>query len=86
MQAEKMSELKSSLVSNILENIQNLYFKLHIDEADNINRRFIALYEDGDINKLKDFNEQLNICLLYTSKKRTPSCGGRRRGDKKNIP
>ena len=61
MQAEKMSELKSSLVSNILENIQNLYFKLHIDEADNINRRFIALYEDGDINKLKDFNEQLNI-------------------------
>ena len=61
MQAEKMSELKNSLVSNILENIQNLYFKLHIDEADSINRRFIALYEDGDINKLKDFNEQLNI-------------------------
>ena len=61
MQAEKMSELKSSLVNNILENIQNLYFKLHIDEADNINRRFIDLYEDGDINKLKDFNEQLNI-------------------------
>ncbi len=61
MQAEKMSELKSSLVNNILDNIQNLYFKLHIDEADSINRRFIDLYEDGDINKLKDFNEQLNI-------------------------
>ena len=56
-----LGELKSSLVNNILENIQNLYFKLHIDEADNINRRFIDLYEDGDINKLKDFNEQLNI-------------------------
>ena len=61
MQAEKMSELKSSLVNNILENIQNLYFKLHMDEADNINRRFINLYENGDINELKDFNEQLNI-------------------------
>ncbi|MCD8036887.1 MAG: GTP pyrophosphokinase family protein [Clostridiales bacterium] len=61
MQAEKMTELKSSLVNNILENIQNLYFKLHIEEADNMNRRFIDLYDDGDINKLKDFNEQLNI-------------------------
>ncbi|MEA4967697.1 MAG: hypothetical protein VB048_06225, partial [Bacteroidaceae bacterium] len=61
MQAEIMSELKSNLVNNILDNIQNLYFKLHIDEADSINRRFIDLYEDGDINKLKDFNEQLNI-------------------------
>ncbi len=32
-----------------------------MDEADNINRRFINLYENGDINELKDFNEQLNI-------------------------
>ena len=61
MQAEKMSELKTNLVNNILENIQNLYFKLHVDEADSLNRRFISLYEDGDISKLKDFNEQLNI-------------------------
>lgn len=61
MQAEKLSELKMSLVNNILENIQNLYFKLHLDEADNINRRFIDLYEDGDVNRLRDFNEQLNI-------------------------
>lgn len=61
MQAEKLSELKSNLVNNILDNIQNLYFNLHFDEADSINRKFIDLYEDGDINKLKDFNEQLNI-------------------------
>ena len=61
MQAEKQNELKSGLVNNILENIQGLYFKLHIDEADSINRKFIDLYGTGDINKLKDFNEQLNI-------------------------
>ena len=61
MQAEKLSDLISIVVNILLEIILFLYFMLNMDEAVNINRRFINLYENGDINELKDFNEQLNI-------------------------
>lgn len=61
MYAQRLNEIKNNLVTNIIENIQNLYFVAKLDEMDKLNKEFIDLWEEGNIEKLKTFNEQLNI-------------------------
>lgn len=61
MNAKRLNEIRDNLVSNILENIQNLYFVARIDDMDKINKQFVDLWEEGDVDKLRDFNDQLNV-------------------------
>ncbi len=61
MHAQRLNEIKNNLLANILENIQNLYFVAKLEEMDSINRQFVSLWDEGDIEKLKSFNEQLNV-------------------------
>lgn len=61
MNAQRLNEIKNNLVTNIIENIQNLYFVAKLEEMDYLNKEFIDLWEEGDIEKLRTFNEQLNI-------------------------
>ena len=48
-------------VNNILENIQNLYFVAKLDDMNTINKEFIDLWETDDVDRLREFNEKLNI-------------------------
>ena len=61
MHVQKLNEIKSNLVNGIIENMHNLYFKAKLEEMDEINRKFSDIWEEGDIDKLKEFNQQLNI-------------------------
>lgn len=61
MYAQRLNEIKNNLVISIIENIQNLYFVAKLEEMDGLNKKFIDLWEEGDINKLGEFNEQLNV-------------------------
>lgn len=60
-QAQRLNEIKENLVTNIINNIQNLYFVAKLDEMDQMNKEFVDLWQEGDIDKLKEFNEQLNV-------------------------
>ena len=59
--AQQLNEIKQNLVNNILENIQNLYFVAKLDDMNKINKEFIDLWEADDVEKLREFNEKLNI-------------------------
>ena len=59
--AQRLNEIKQNLVNNILENIQNLFFVAKLDDMNKINREFIDLWSANDVEKLKEFNERLNI-------------------------
>ena len=59
--AQRLNEIKNNLVTNILENIQNLYFVAKLDDMNEINKEFIRLWNGDDMEALKEFNEKLNI-------------------------
>lgn len=59
--AQRLNEIKNNLVSNILKNIQELYFVAKLEEMNEINKEFIFLWNEGDIDKLKEFNDKLNV-------------------------
>lgn len=61
MNAKRLNEIRSHLVNNILENLQNLYFVAKLDDMNEINREFIRIWNEEDIDALKEFNEKLNI-------------------------
>ncbi len=61
LEAQRIVERKNDLVDSILKSIQNLYYIAKLDKMDEINIQFLRLYEEGNIEKLSDFNKQLNV-------------------------
>ncbi len=59
--AQKLNEIRNHLVSNILENIHNLYFVAQLDDMNEINKEFIRIWNGNDIDALHEFNDKLNI-------------------------
>ena len=61
MVAERMNEIKNNLVNNILENIHNLHFVAKLDEMNEVNREFVDIWNQGNLEKLQEFNDRLNV-------------------------
>ncbi len=61
MNAERLNEIKNNLVTDIIDNMQKLYFVAKIGEMDKINKDFAELWEEGNLDKLKAFNEKLIV-------------------------
>ena len=61
MDAERQNGTRSNLVTQIIGSIQSLYIVAGIDEVNRINREFVGLWEKGDIEKLKELNDNLNV-------------------------
>ena len=61
--AQRLNEIRSSMTSNILENIQKLHFVAKLDDMDSINREFVDVWNSRDIDKLRAFNEKLNVLI-----------------------
>lgn len=59
--AQRLNEIKGNLVSNILDNIQSLHFEANLEEMDEINKEFVDIWNNEDIDELKAFNEKLNV-------------------------
>ncbi len=60
MEAQEIFQAKSSLVHEILEKIQELYFWGNINNIEEIRQEFFKLHEEGNFNKLKQFNKKLD--------------------------
>lgn len=66
IQTQKIIQTKENLVYKILKNIQNLYYIGKIEKMNQFNREFIDLYQEGDIDKLFNFNNKLEtMANLY---------------------
>ena len=61
--AQRQNEIKNGLVTNILENMQKLKFRANLDEVDKLNREFVEIWNNEDIDQLKIFNEQINVLI-----------------------
>lgn len=59
--AQRLNEIRRNITTNILENIQKLHFMEKLDSMDAINREFADVWNSNDMNKLREFNEKLNI-------------------------
>lgn len=59
--AQNFYLIKANVVSDILNNIQNLYKVANKREIIKIQDEFYDLYKEGDINKLERFSKQLDI-------------------------
>ncbi|MBR6543601.1 MAG: GTP pyrophosphokinase family protein, partial [Anaerotignum sp.] len=59
--AQRLNEIRSSMTTNILENIQKLHFVAKLEDMDSINREFVDVWNSRDIDKLRAFNEKLNV-------------------------
>ena len=66
MDAQNSSQIHSRLISDILNNIQNLYRIANKREVLKIQDEFYRIYELDDINQLKRFSRELdNIAEGY---------------------
>lgn len=62
-QAQKMFEIKSSTVSNILRDIYSLYSMGRITEATELQEKFNELWDQGDIRELRNFAKEVNVFI-----------------------
>ncbi|KMT23147.1 GTP pyrophosphokinase [Clostridium cylindrosporum] len=61
MDAQTMFEIKSNIISDVLDNITNLYSLGKISESTSIQDKFNKLIEYGDIFELKDLLDESNL-------------------------
>ena len=51
------------MTSNILDNIRKLHFMLSLEDMSAINKEFSDVWNSNDIDKLREFNERLNVLV-----------------------
>lgn len=61
MEAQNSFQIKANIVSEILNNIQNLYKVANKREVTKIQDEFYKIYESNDLEQLKMFSRQLDI-------------------------
>lgn len=59
--AQRLNEIRRNMTSNILDNIQKLHFIAKLEDMDAINREFSDVWDSNDIDRLREFNEKLNV-------------------------
>ncbi|SET15879.1 putative GTP pyrophosphokinase [Natronincola peptidivorans] len=59
-QAQKVFEVRSNIVSSILQSIQSLYIAEKVEEADRYQERFYKLWEKGDTMELKTLDKEIS--------------------------
>lgn len=65
IEAQKMFETKSSIISDILDNIITLYSLGRVSESTDLQDKFNKLLEYGDIIELKALMDETNIKVQY---------------------
>ena len=58
---QKLEMQKANIVSDILNNIENLYYVANEREVTKIQDEFFKIYKENDMALLKRFNKQLDI-------------------------
>jgi putative GTP pyrophosphokinase len=68
MEAQKLFEDKSSIVSRVLNGIQELYFYHRVREAAQFQGRFNELFETDDVWHLKELSQQIDVAVSRAKK------------------
>ena len=63
IEAQELFQLKSDIIADIVKNIENLHGTGNLTEAEDIQRQFLKLWREGNIEKLKKFNQQLDMIV-----------------------
>ena len=61
IQAQLIIERKNELVNEILKKLEKLHFIAKLDVAEDLNKKFLEIYEESDVAKLAEFDQQLHI-------------------------
>ena len=61
--AQRLNEIRRKMTSNILDNIRKLHFMLSLEDMSAINKEFSDVWNSNDIDKLREFNERLNVLV-----------------------
>ena len=61
--AQRLNEIRRNMTSNILDNIQKLHFIAKLEDMDSINREFSDVWSSNDMDRLREFNEKLNVLV-----------------------
>ncbi|HOA81701.1 MAG TPA: GTP pyrophosphokinase family protein [Defluviitaleaceae bacterium] len=61
LKAQEQFEARTNMIAEIFTNIQNLSKINEIKEAGKLYKKFWELWEEGDMEKLEEFNKKLNI-------------------------
>lgn len=60
IEAQKLFQIKSNIVADISNNIQNLYKVEDFETINALQEEFIQLWKEGDMEKLVEFNNKLD--------------------------
>ncbi|NMA83053.1 MAG: GTP pyrophosphokinase family protein [Epulopiscium sp.] len=63
LEAQELFQLRSNIVADIIKNIENLQLIGNLSEVADIQQQFLKLWEEGDLEKLKKFNQQLDMIV-----------------------
>lgn len=66
VEAKMISETKNNLVDGIVKNLHNLYYIAKMEKISAFNRKFIEIYQNGNLEELRDFSQKLQtMAKLY---------------------
>jgi putative GTP pyrophosphokinase len=69
LEAQKEKQTKKMVVDEIVDNIHNLHTYASCDKMNEFNDRFLKLYQEDNLDKLMDFNRQLEtMAQIYNVK------------------
>ncbi len=67
LELEEATRTKEKILEETLYNIEQLYLTHNLESANDFNEQFFSIYEHGDLNELRSFNEKIKIVTqLYT--------------------
>ncbi len=61
VEAQRVVQQRNDLVDQILRKVEKLHFMVKFDKANELNRQFMEIYEEGNLEKLQGFNQQLSL-------------------------
>lgn len=64
MEAQEMFQAKSTIVDEILKNLQLLYFSGKLNNSEELRKKFFEIQKDGNYNKLKNYNVELRKLIV----------------------
>lgn len=63
MESQQFMESREQLINKIIHNIHELYNSSNVKNKNEYNYQFINLYQEGNIDKLREFNAELETLL-----------------------
>ncbi len=61
LEMEAATRTREKLLEETLYNIEQLYLTHNLESANDFNEQFFNIYEHGDLNELRSFNEKIKI-------------------------